>query len=187
VKHSASESTGGIGTGDGRGDWSWRFSKPAGLSGKARITMLRYGLVSALRSAAASDAAAAVYCSLSRPYASTMVRRPVIRNTPKRSSERSSDSRNATSAESSETKVSVAGETFMISRSGKKVLFAPFETSNTWENAWGARCRLVCIILEKVEAGFELESERGGLRSSAGRASAKCERQIIIQSLFRSN
>jgi hypothetical protein len=55
------------------------------------------------------------------------------------------------------------------------VFFESLETSNTWENAWVARCRLVRIILEKVEVGFELESEKGGLRSSAGRVSAKCE------------
>jgi hypothetical protein len=56
------------------------------------------------------------------------------------------------------------------------VFFESLETLNTWENAWVARCRLVRIILEKVEVGFELESEKGGLRSSAGRVSAKCER-----------
>jgi len=94
--------------------------------------MLRCGfLPSALRSAAVSDDAASVYCSLSRPYASVMVRRPVIRNAPKRSHERSSDSRNATSAESSETKVSVRGEAFMMSKSGMKVFFGLFETSIT--------------------------------------------------------
>ena len=85
----------------------------------------------ALRSAAVSDDAASVYCSLSRPYAFAMVRRPVIRNAPKRSHERSSDSRNATRAESSETKVSVGGETFMISKSGVNVFFGLFEASKT--------------------------------------------------------
>lgn len=64
------------------------------------------------------------------------------------------------------------------------MFFESFETSNTWENAWVARCRLVCIILEKVEVGFELESEKGGLRSSVGRVSAKCEGQITTWSLF---
>lgn len=93
--------------------------------------MLRCGLLIALRSAAVSDDAASVYCSLSRPYASAIVRRPVIRNAPKRSHERSSDSRNATSAESSETKVSVGGETFMMSKSGVNVFFGLFETSKT--------------------------------------------------------
>ena len=60
----------------------------------------------------------------------------------------------------------------------------PFETSNTWENAWRARCRLVLNILEKVEAGFELESEKGAPRSSAGTVTTKCERQITKWSFF---
>ena len=96
------------------------------------MTVLRYCfLLSALRSAAVSDDAASVYCSLSRPYASAMARRPVMRNAPKRSHERSSDSRKATSADSSETKVSVAGEAFMMSKSGINVFFGAFETSKT--------------------------------------------------------
>jgi hypothetical protein len=70
------------------------------------------------------------------------------------------------SAESSEMKVSVRGEAFMISKSGMNVFFGPFEASKTWEKARVARCRLVCMILEKVEEG--LESERGDPRSSAG-------------------
>jgi hypothetical protein len=48
------------------------------------------------------------------------------------------------------------------------VFFGPFEASKTWENARVARCKLVCMILEKVEAGLEPESERGEPRSSAG-------------------
>jgi hypothetical protein len=56
----------------------------------------------------------------------------------------------------------------MISKSGMKVFFGPLEESKTWENASVARCRHVCMILEKVEAGLELESERGDARSSAG-------------------
>jgi hypothetical protein len=50
-----------------------------------------------------------------------------------------------------------------------------------------ARCRLVCIIFEKVEVGFELESKKGGLRSSAGRVSARCEGQITTGLSFQYN
>jgi hypothetical protein len=131
-----------------------------------------------LRSAAASDAAAVAYCSLSRPYVSAMVRSPVMRNAPKRSSERSSDSRNATSAESSARKVSVEGEALIMSKSGTNESVEPLETSNTWENTWRARCRLVCIILEKVEVELEPESEKGARRSSAGIVSTKRDCQI---------
>ena len=96
-----------------------------------------------------------------------------MRNAPKRSKERSSDSRKSMSAESSETKVSVGGETFMISRRWTKVFLAPPETSNTCENACVARCRLVRVIPESIEAEFGLESERGLGRSSAGIASTQ--------------
>ena len=97
-------------------------------------------------------------------------------NAPKRSHERSSDSRNATSEESSEMKVSVEGETVMMSKRGVNVFFGPSEASKTWEKVREARCRLVCTILEKVEAGLELESERGGLKSSSGITSTLCVR-----------
>jgi hypothetical protein len=56
----------------------------------------------------------------------------------------------------------------MISKSGMKVFFGPLEASKTWEKASVARCRLICMILENVEIGLELESERGGATSSAG-------------------
>ena len=72
-------------------------------------------------------------------------------------------------------KASVGGETFMISRRGLNVFFAPLETSNTCENACAARCRLVCIIPERIEAESGLESERGLGRSSAGIVSAECD------------
>ena len=88
-------------------------------------------MLSALRSAAVIDDAANAYCSLSLPYTSTMMRRPVIRNAPKRSHERSSDSRNATSAESSETKVSISGKSFMMSKNGMNVSFGLVEASKT--------------------------------------------------------
>jgi hypothetical protein len=64
------------------------------------------------------------------------------------------------SEESSETKASVGGETFMISRRGTKEFVAPPETSNTCENASVARCRLFCMIPERVEVESRLESER---------------------------
>ena len=142
--------------------------------------MLRCGcLPSALRSAAVSEAAAMVYCSLSRPYASAMVRSPVMWNAPKRSHERSSDSRKTISAESSEMNFSVEGETFMMSKSGMNVFSGAFEASKIWEKAKAARCRLVCMILEKVEAGLEPESERGGPRSSEGMISTISIRSFI--------
>jgi hypothetical protein len=74
---------------------------------------------------------------------------------------------------------SVEGETFMMSKSGMNVFFGAFEASKTWEKARVARCRLVCMILEKVEAGREPESERGGPRSSAGITSTISVRSLI--------
>jgi hypothetical protein len=53
------------------------------------------------------------------------------------------------------------------------VFFAPLETSNTCENACAARCRLVCIIPERIEAESGLESERGLGKSSTGTVSAE--------------
>jgi hypothetical protein len=64
----------------------------------------------------------------------------------------------------------------MMSKRGVNVSFGPLEASKTWEKAREARCRLVCMILEKVEAGLELESERGGPRSSTGIMSTICVR-----------
>ena len=128
-------------------------------------------MFTALRNAALSDAAAVVYCSLSRPYASAMLRSPVMRKAPKRSHERWSASRNSTMEESSETNFSVGGETFIMSRSGEKETVGLLVPSNTWENARGARYRLVWIISESVEVGSSCENSSGVLRSSIGTAS----------------
>jgi hypothetical protein len=100
-------------------------------------------------------------------------------NAPKRSHDRSSDSRKTISAESSEVNVSVEGETFTMSKSGMNVFFGPFEASKTWEKVRVARCRLVCMILEKVEAGLEPERESGGPRSSAGITSTISVRSFV--------
>ena len=80
-----------------------------------------------------------------------------MRNAPKRSHERWSASRNSTIEESSERNVSVGREIFIMSRIGENVTVGPFEPSNTWENARGARYRLVWMISESVEVGSSCE------------------------------
>ena len=76
-------------------------------------------------------------------------------------------------AESSEMNFSVGGETFIMSRSGEKVTVGPFEPSNTWENARGARYRLVWMISESDEVGSSSRKPSGVLKSSTGTASRK--------------
>ena len=63
---------------------------------------------------------------------------------------------------------SVRGETFIMFRSGEMVMVGPFEPSNTWENARGARYRLVWIISESAESGESCPSATGVLKSSTG-------------------
>jgi hypothetical protein len=63
-----------------------------------------------------------------------------------------------------------------MSRSGEKEIVGPFEPSNTWENARGARYRLVWMISERVEVGSSCEYSSGVLKSSTGTVSGRHKR-----------